>query len=303
MNAAERRERLGAIRSKAAIALPDDVRETLLDLVVEVGFTSAWTDKLMMRAVVDLATVCLAMYGSFDPAVHLSEPSLAMYARSEFRHRPDSSTATIIASLRRVRDRRRPTVKVSRWTTAAPYTPAEWWRLEDAAASCAGWVEQAQLLLTLSGHAAMRGGEIAWAEVQQVRSEGDRAATIAVPNAQGEFRRVPVFGVHARRVLAAASRAEGFLFYPNCNRRSDAVSNLRYNVIKHRRDFADFKVMRARNTRMVELLQVPAPWSILRTYAGLSDAQTHYIGDLVNFIERADDDVVFDYFQRLEEGR
>ncbi|KQY55797.1 hypothetical protein ASD11_14935 [Aeromicrobium sp. Root495] len=305
MSTQDRRANLNRYAEDNSYGVPADVRETLTDLVMGVDTASRKADVRVMRALIDLANVCINEFGYFDPDLHMEEAALAVYAESRFRHRPDSSKGTMISSIRRVNRGRRMVRPSQRLRTPAPYLAKEWARLETAAASSGRWTTSAQLLLSLTGHAALSSAEIIWAESATVRS-ASFGAVITVPAKSGEFREVPVFGVHADRVLTASTvDPSGYLFHPSVrgSSRNSVIKSVGEGAGRQRRDFLAFNASRARNTRVFELLQIPAPWSVIKAFAGTSDKASHYLSDLTLHIERADSSTVFAYMGGLEVTR
>lgn len=274
------------------------VREQVVDLVEQVDFTSLATDAAMLKALFRLAVTMCRENGVFRPDIHLAEAGLASYAHRHLAHTPGRSRGTILSNLRRVRNGRTLVPANTRVTSSVPYTPAEWDMIEVAAQECHEHRRDAEVLLSLSRYAALRPEEIAHAEGSWV-SRVHGQTWLRVPKSTGEFRRVPVFGKHAERLLAAR-RADRYLLRPNFAKRSDAISSLKALVAKERRDFAHFLVPRARNTRILELMAIPAPWPVVTSFAGLTGGQTHFVGDMVQFLGAASEAEVRSFLARQE---
>ncbi|GAA2083869.1 hypothetical protein GCM10009821_26370 [Aeromicrobium halocynthiae] len=300
MNAAERHARLMSYQPQLPAAEANALREQVVDLVTEVDFTSIATDSVMISSLFRLAAVMCREYGSFMPGIHLSEPALASYAQRHLQHVTVTSRASTLAALRRIRNRRPLVNTNARAIAGAPYSPGEWDLITEAALTCGEWKSQALLMLTLAEHAALRSEEVAHAEASWVVREHGRVC-IRVPRATGEFRRVPLAGEHADRALAAR-RDGSYLLRPTFVKRSDAASSLKALVVKNRKDFSFFSIPRARNTRIVELMKVPAPWPVISTFAGLTKGQTHYIGDLVRHVGVASEAEMLSWMDQFEGG-
>lgn len=298
MNAADRHARLMGYRPQLPAAEANAVREIVVALVEEVDFTSMASDLAMIKHLYRLVTITTREYGSFVPELHLAEAALASYAHRHLKHASGRSRGTILSSLRRVRNGRTLVPANARVTTSTPFAPAEMDMINHAVSECITWRTEGELLLTLAHHAALRSEEIVHAEGSWVGREYGQV-WVRVPRSTGEFRRIPVFGEHAERLLAARRTGE-YLLRPNFAKRGDAISSLKALIVKERRDFAHFTVPRARNTRILELMAAPAPWPIVTAFAGLTGGQTHFVGDMVQFLGSASEAETWAYLANFE---
>ena len=256
----------------------------VVDQVLRHPLKSKDADLALLKATVPYAAWCVQHTGGFDPEVDLADHLLVDRLPRIWPDAPESSRATRMSALRRLRSGPKPSAGYKRMPQEA-LTERTWSHLNYAADDAGKYRSDAHVLLGLSGGAGLHTSEIIRARGDWVVKE-DKTLCVYVPDDNGEYRVVPVSSRTAQTLgPIAKKRRDDFLLRPDITYRQNVVTSTS-EVIRKRTDvWSEFSAVRARHLWLTRLFAAQVPFQIVCAMAGIRRG-TSLPADLVHFMER-----------------
>ncbi|TPG17182.1 hypothetical protein EAH86_10490 [Pedococcus bigeumensis] len=279
-----RAEALKMFQPKIPLATAREIREAVVGQIMLVPFESVRSDRTMCSVLYRFADYVYSRTATFDPDKHLTESMIGHYLKDRERELKISSQRTHRSTLLRIReghpDKPRPQ-RIPRQAPALPYTQEEWNNLRRKVRELLDPDLKGQLtmLLDLTGEAGLRSQEAIRATGQWIVLV-DGVTVIRIPDKNGEFRDVPIFGLVGDRLYRFRG-SKDYLLAPHLNARANVMTKLRLRAEPHA-GLADINPIRARNTWLVHLLTQRVPSNVIWAVAGVQPgAGGHTISDLM----------------------
>jgi hypothetical protein len=279
----------------AAALRPEAVR-----LVNHVAYVSDETDDAMCNWTYDFAEWLLTTEGVFDPSYQMTEDRISAYLSDRKCALAPASRTTGRSTLRRVRKAmvdHAPTQPKAepRTPVQVAYTVSERYKHYNAAKTLAG-VQKLEMLtlLDLTYGAGLQASEVNKASGSWIRDLPKGPLVILVPDENGEYREVPVFGEAAGRLRAR--QHDGLLLRPDVTRRHNVISAISKDCGKQASGLAGFRAARARSRWITDYMTLPVPFVSVCLIAGIS-AKSRTFPDLLGSMDEHEvpsRDAVFD---------
>lgn len=278
----ERAQVLRARGAKIPVNVLREVREAVVGQIALTDFVSHAADQSNCSILYNYAAYVFTQDGHFDPDEHLTDRWIKHYLHDRRNELTTTSQATIQSALRRIRagSPDKPGMKKrGRKVAQKPYTQEEWARLRRRVRNLVDERLRTDItmLLDLTGEVGLRSTEVLQATGRWIESV-DGVTVIRVPDANGEFRDVPAFGLVAHR-LAAHRHSHQYLFAPQVSDRRNAIAKIKQRAKAHA-GLQDLNAMRARNHWLAEIVTLPIPSTVVWAVAGLKPG-THTVGDIL----------------------
>lgn len=285
----ERTAELNAFRPRIAYEVLREVRETVVGQILLVPYVSLSSDQTMCSILYVFAEHIFRLKGTFNPDLHLSDRHINHYLEDRRTELKDSSKATLRSTLKRIREgtpdkpRQKP---IPRTKAQTPYTQDEWSTLRRKVRELldVGLKEDLTMLLDLTGEAGLRSSEAIRATGAWIASV-DGTIVIRVPDSNGEFRDVPVFGIVGERLYQHRDSKQ-WLLAPTLTSRKNVMTSLKAKAEPHS-GLQDVNPVRARNHWLADLVTRRVPSTVVWKVAGVKSG-SHTVGDILRYVQEPD---------------
>ncbi len=292
---ARRREMLLKWTFRLSPEAVEAVRETVIALTIRHRFRSEESDRSLYKQTMPYAVWCHQHLGRFDPDIDLVDHVLVDRIPKVWPQHAESSRATRMAGLRRLRRGPQPAAGRRR----RPQKAFDQRGLQDlyrGAENAGKYKNAAHVLLGLSAGAGLNSAEI-------VRARGDWFSEehglpcLYVPNEDGEFRVVPLEARTAARLRPLAKeRPDERLFRPTARAYSSLISDTNLLILRQTELWRPFTVPRARHTWISRLLSMSIPFTPVCAMAGIKPGNS-LPSDLVGDLDTPSTEDVFKAFK------
>lgn len=285
----ERAAELNAFRPKIAYEVLRDIREAVVGQILLVPYVSQSSDQTMCSILYVYAEHIHGLRGSFNPDLHLSDRHINHYLEDRRTELKASSKATLRSTLKRIREGTpdKPRAKpIPRTKAQLPYTQDEWSTLRRKVRELLDKRLQTDLtmLLDLTGEAGLRSSEAVRATGAWIASV-DGTTVIRVPDCNGEFRDVPVFGIVGERLYQHRDSKQ-WLLAPTLTSRKNVMTYLKAKAEPHS-GLQDINPVRARNHWLADLVTRRVPSTVVWKVAGVRPG-SHTVGDILRYVQEPD---------------
>lgn len=263
------------------------VRDTVIDLILNVPFVSYESDRGLQAVGVRFALWCLdnSADGQFVPERDLVESNLASFLNFARRTIRDSTMGTYASAVRRLGRMGHARFQGTRTVAQAPYSPRTKNAMWEAACAMTDQVGlDLRSLLALTFGAGCRSDEVHAMRASQVDTVNG-TVVVSVVRAGGVVRWVPVYEEFAQWLSRRAGELEpeGYLFRPGCGVRRNATSWLVEKMGARVAVFKGFRSTRARHTWLCDLLAAGIPFHVVCHSAGLVK-DSHLPADMLPYL-------------------
>ena len=267
---------------KMEAAVIATVRPQMIASILDVDYTSTASDKAMAHAYFLFANWCIQTRGGFDSAIDMNIDLFDAFRAQYLKDYGSSSESTHMAALKRILRKRRIRTGRSRKPATRPLSQGQWMNLGKAASEAGLLSTDATTLLILSGRLGLISGEISAAKGSWVHRSGTRTS-ITVTDRNLGTREIPIFGADAAWIRARAlANPEGYIFWPNCKDRSNAVCGLVEKMTRAHGEFRGFTAAQARHKWLLDLMTTAVPFHIVCAMAGIK-SDSNLAGDLIAY--------------------
>lgn len=280
----ERRRALMGWKFQGDQASIERTLPTVVDQVLRHPFKSRTADLSLLKSTLPYAAWCFQHTGGFDPEIDLADHLLVDRMPRVWRDAAESSRATRMSNLRRLRSGPKPSAGYKRMPQE-PLTERVWSQLNYCVDDSGKYRTDAQVLLALTGGAGLHGSEIIRARGDWVVAE-HKTLCVYVPDPNGEYRVVPISAKVAHTLgPIAKERRDEFLLRPDITHRPNVINSTN-EVIRKRTDvWSEFSAVRARHLWLTRLFAAQVPFNVVCAMAGIRRG-TSLPTDLVHYMEQ-----------------
>jgi hypothetical protein len=266
---------------QAAVAA---VRQTVIDRVLRHPFRSREADITLFKTTIPYAAWCFRNTGGFDPEVDLDDHLLADRIPRIWPAATESSRATRMSNLRRLRRGPMPATGFKRMPQP-PLSDRAWLDLNYCTRDAGKYAADARVLLALTGGAGLHASEVIRARGDWVTTE-DQTLCVWVPDHNGEYRVIPL-STESARVLRpiAVERRDEFILRPDITYRKNVITSTNEVIRKRTEVWREFSAVRARHYWLAKVFTSPVPFVVACAMAGIRHGN-HLPADIVHFIEQ-----------------
>lgn len=282
-NVAARRAFLQAYTPrKMEAAVIATVRPQMIASILEVDFTTRDADKAMAHAYFLFANWCIQSRGRFDSANDMTLDMFDAFRWDYLKHYGASSESTHMATLKRIHRKRRTSKGRSRRPATRPLSQRQWMGLRKAASEAGDLSTDARTLLVLSGGLGLSSGEIGAATGAWIHRNGHRTS-ITITDKNQRTRELPVYGADADWLRARAkANPNGYLFWPGCKNRTNAVCGFVAKMTRAHSEFKGFTATQARHMWLLNLMTSAVPFHIVCAMGGIR-SDSNLASDLIAY--------------------
>jgi hypothetical protein len=258
------------------------VRPQMVASILDVEFTTPAADKAMAHAYFLFANWCIQARGRFDSEVDLTLDMIDVFRLDYLKNYGSSSESTHVATLKRILRKRRTVKGRPRRTATQPLSYRQWMGLRKAASEAGELATDARSLLVLAGGLGLSSGEIARATGAWIHLNGHRTS-ITIVDKNRRTRELPIYGADAEWMRTrAAANPNGYLFWPACKNRTNAVSGFVAKMTRAHSEFQGFTATQARHMWLLNLLTSAVPFHVVCAMSGIK-SDSNLASDLIAF--------------------